>query len=186
MRSNCSPKDAAIETSTHTGRVDHRIATHRLFWFVIILAAARTILELPQIMTTSKIETKEVKQQKKSLIPGFPPLPQLNSQQTCTNMDDMNNCAWNGHDWVPKQCSLRTFEPTEIKQCLKDKKIAFCGDSLLRNLAGMLAKRLDPSLAFSKSWGDQLFPSIGLNTYWTPSVFFSTVLVQTWVDHHHF
>ena len=36
----------------------------------------------------------------------------------------------------------------------------------------MLAKRLDPSLAFSKSWGDQLFPSIGLNTYWTPSVFF--------------
>jgi len=90
----------------------------------------------------------------------------------CTNMDDMNDGAWNNHTWVPKRCHLRTFDdPTQIKQCLKDKNVAFCGDSLLRNIAMNIGQRIDASLAFKETWGDQSFPLIGLNTYWTPSVF---------------
>jgi len=90
----------------------------------------------------------------------------------CTNMDDMNDGVWNNHTWVPKRCHLRTFDdPTQIKQCLKDKNVAFCGDSLLRRIAKNMGQRINASLAFNQTWGDQSFPLIGLNTYWTPSVF---------------
>ena len=89
----------------------------------------------------------------------------------CTNIDDMNDGNWYDNAWVPKSCRLRIFEPVMISKCLKHNEVAFCGDSLLRNIALKIGKRIDPMIKFENTWGDQSFPLIGLHTCWTPSVF---------------
>ena len=83
--------------------------------------------------------------------------------------------VWKEAWFYPDNCYYHEFTPPEVKQCFKTKRIALAGDSLLRNLGGHIAKLMDPSAAYKKSWGNQLFPEIGLFTYWTPSVYFQQI-----------
>lgn len=82
---------------------------------------------------------------------------------------------WRDAWFYPDKCYYHNFTKNEVLQCFKAKKIALAGDSLLRNIGGHIAKIMDSSSGYKKTWGDQFFPKINLYTYWTPSVYFQQI-----------
>ena len=83
--------------------------------------------------------------------------------------------TWRGSWFYPDSCYYHNFTRAEAIECFKTKKIALAGDSLLRNIGGHIAKIMDSSSRYKKTWGNQFFPEINLYTYWTPSVYFQQI-----------
>ncbi|KAL3819197.1 hypothetical protein ACJIZ3_005102 [Penstemon smallii] len=88
---------------------------------------------------------------------------------------DLDYLKWK---WKPKQCKLPRFEPKKFLQLLKNKHIAFVGDSLARNqlesLLCMLSTSSKPNLYYTDGEENKFrkwhFPSYKTNVsiYWSP------------------
>ncbi|KAK2993344.1 hypothetical protein RJ640_002713 [Escallonia rubra] len=80
--------------------------------------------------------------------------------------------------WRPKQCRLPRFEPNTFLQLMRNKNLAFVGDSLARNqlesLLCMLATASTPNLFYANGEENKFrkwhFPSHNINVsiYWSP------------------
>tara|TARA_B100000963_G_C22572530_1_gene646794 strand:+ start:751 stop:1497 length:747 start_codon:yes stop_codon:yes gene_type:complete len=105
-----------------------------------------------------------------------PPQPSKQTLQKQYNLISKtcpNNISgiWKNKWFHPTNCHFHKFDSLEVTQCFRQKRIAFAGDSLLRNLGGHIATLMDSKASYKKTWGDQIFPHINLFTYWTPSVY---------------
>ncbi|KAG5523312.1 hypothetical protein RHGRI_035207 [Rhododendron griersonianum] len=110
---------------------------------------------------------------------------------SCGIVTDYQDCTTNGRPdlgylhwkWKPNQCNIPRFEPKVFLQILRNKHLAFVGDSFARNqvesLFCMLATVSTPHLVYSYNTGDKKirdkfcrwhFPSHNLNVsiYWSP------------------
>ncbi|XP_062159522.1 xyloglucan O-acetyltransferase 1 [Alnus glutinosa] len=105
---------------------------------------------------------------------------------TCGAIKDGQNCINHGRPdldylhwrWKPKQCDLQRFEPNTFLQLIRNKHIAFVGDSMARNqlesLLCMLATASLPNLVYKDSEENKFrrwhFPShnANLSVYWSP------------------
>lgn len=110
---------------------------------------------------------------------------------SCRTITDAQNCMINGRSdlgyldwrWKPHQCIIPRFEPQIFLQIVRNKHLAFVGDSLSRNqlesLICMLATASTPQLVYSYSGSDKdirqkfrrwHFPSHNVNVsiYWSP------------------
>ncbi|KAJ1389914.1 PMR5 N-terminal domain [Sesbania bispinosa] len=101
---------------------------------------------------------------------------------TCVIIKQSHNCISNGRPdsdylywrWKPNQCHLPRFEPITFLQLIKNKHIAFVGDSLARNqlesLLCMLATVSTLKLLHHKGSRWWHFPSHNatLSSYWSP------------------
>ncbi|XP_009777225.1 xyloglucan O-acetyltransferase 1-like [Nicotiana tabacum] len=104
----------------------------------------------------------------------------------CGTVKEGQNCIPHGRPdkgylywkWKPKNCQLPRFDPKLFLQILKNKNLAFVGDSLARNqlesLLCMLATASPPTLVFSHGEDNKFrkwhFPSHNVNVsiYWSP------------------
>ncbi|XP_050373323.1 xyloglucan O-acetyltransferase 1 [Argentina anserina] len=109
---------------------------------------------------------------------------------TCGTIKKGQNCIIHGRPdlgflywkWKPKQCSLPRFEPNTFLELLRNKHIAFVGDSMARNqlesLLCMLATASRPKLVYSNGEDNKFrrwnFASHNVNV----SVFWSPFLVK--------
>ncbi len=105
---------------------------------------------------------------------------------TCGTIKDGQNCITHGRldldylywRWKPKQCNLPRFEPNTFLQLIRNKHIAFVGDSMARNqlesLLCMLSTASLPKLVYKDSEENKFrrwhFPSHNANIsiYWSP------------------
>lgn len=105
---------------------------------------------------------------------------------TCDTIKHGQNCMVFGRPdndylhwkWQPKQCKLPRFEPKTFLKLLKNKHIAFVGDSLARNqlesLLCMMATASKPNLFYTDGEDNKFrkwhFPShnINVSVYWAP------------------
>jgi hypothetical protein len=105
---------------------------------------------------------------------------------TCGAIKDGQNCINHGRPdldylhwrWKPNQCDLQRFEPNTFLQLIRNKHIAFVGDSVARNqlesLLCMLATASLPNLVYKDSEENKFrrwhFPShnANLSVYWSP------------------
>lgn len=105
---------------------------------------------------------------------------------TCGTIKEGQNCISHGRPdmgflqwrWKPKQCPLPRFDPNTFLQLLKNKHIAFVGDSMARNqlesLLCMLATVSHPNLVYTNGEDNKFrrwhFPSHNTNVsvYWSP------------------
>ncbi|KAI6686529.1 hypothetical protein NL676_032442 [Syzygium grande] len=105
---------------------------------------------------------------------------------TCGTIKDGQNCIAHGRPdveylywrWKPHQCYLPRFEPTKFLQLLRNKNVAFVGDSMARNqlesLLCMLSSVSDPTLVF-RDGEDNKFRkwnfaghNVTISVYWSP------------------
>ncbi|WJX56865.1 hypothetical protein P8452_42479 [Trifolium repens] len=105
---------------------------------------------------------------------------------TCGTIKDSEKCITNGRPdlgylywrWKPNECNLERFEPNTFLKLIKNKHIAFVGDSLARNqlesLLCMLATTSIPNLVYQNGKDNKFrkwhFPSHNANfsLYWSP------------------
>ncbi|KAK2410096.1 protein ALTERED XYLOGLUCAN [Trifolium repens] len=105
---------------------------------------------------------------------------------TCGTIKESEKCITNGRPdlgylywrWKPNECYLPRFEPNTFLKLIKNKHIAFVGDSLARNqlesLLCMLATTSKPNLVYQngkdKKFRKWHFPSHNANfsLYWSP------------------
>lgn len=105
---------------------------------------------------------------------------------TCGTIKEGQNCITHGRRdldylywrWKPKQCSLPRFEPNNFLELIRNKHIAFVGDSLARNqlesLLCMLATASAPHLVYQDGEENKFrrwrFPSHNaiVSIYWSP------------------
>ncbi|CAK9182487.1 unnamed protein product [Ilex paraguariensis] len=105
---------------------------------------------------------------------------------SCGTIKDGQNCLSHGRPdkgylhwrWRPKQCQLARFEPTNFLQLLRNKHLAFIGDSMARNqlesLLCMLATLSPPQLIYRDGEDNKFrkwhFPShnVNISVYWSP------------------
>ncbi|KAJ7943601.1 Protein altered xyloglucan [Quillaja saponaria] len=105
---------------------------------------------------------------------------------TCGTIKDGQNCVTHGRPefgylywrWKPKQCHLPRFEPNIFLQLIKNKHLAFVGDSMARNqlesLLCMLATTSTPNLTYEDGEENKFrrwhFPNHNANisVYWSP------------------
>ncbi|KAI4352637.1 hypothetical protein L6164_006869 [Bauhinia variegata] len=105
---------------------------------------------------------------------------------TCATIKDGQNCITHGRPdkgylywrWKPSKCHLPRFEPQTFLQLIKNKHLAFVGDSLARNqlesLLCMLATVSIPKLVYTDGEDNKFrrwhFPSHNANisVYWSP------------------
>ncbi|KAG2707505.1 hypothetical protein I3760_05G150100 [Carya illinoinensis] len=105
---------------------------------------------------------------------------------TCGTIKDGQNCISHGRPdldylywrWKPKQCKLPRFEPNTFLELIRNKHIAFVGDSMARNqlesLLCMLATASAPNLVYRDSEENKFrrwnFPSHNatVSVYWSP------------------
>ncbi|XP_050276810.1 xyloglucan O-acetyltransferase 1 isoform X2 [Quercus robur] len=105
---------------------------------------------------------------------------------TCGTIKDGQNCINHGRPdfdylywkWKPKQCDLPRFEPNTFLQLIRNKHIAFVGDSMARNqlesLLCMLSTASVPELVYKDGEENKFrrwhFPSHNANVsvYWSP------------------
>ncbi|XP_057484795.1 xyloglucan O-acetyltransferase 1-like [Actinidia eriantha] len=105
---------------------------------------------------------------------------------SCGTIKDGQNCIGHGRPdlgylfwrWRPNECELPRFEPKTFFQILRNKHIAFVGDSMARNqlesLMCMLATFSSPNLVYSNGDDNKFrkwhFPSHNVNVsiYWSP------------------
>lgn len=109
----------------------------------------------------------------------------LYNSTSCGTIKDGQNCASHGRPdmdylywrWKPNSCHLSRFDPNNFLQLIKDKHLAFVGDSIARNqlesLLCLLATVSVPNLIYTyennkfRKWH---FPSHNANVsvYWSP------------------
>ncbi|XP_061370186.1 xyloglucan O-acetyltransferase 1-like [Gastrolobium bilobum] len=101
---------------------------------------------------------------------------------TCGKIKKSQNCISNGRPdlgyiywrWKPSECNLPRFEPNTFLQLIKNRHIAFVGDSLARNqlesLFCLLATASKPKSVHHKGSRRWHFPShnANLSFYWSP------------------
>ncbi|XP_054793491.1 LOW QUALITY PROTEIN: xyloglucan O-acetyltransferase 1-like [Prosopis cineraria] len=105
---------------------------------------------------------------------------------TCGTIKEGQNCIAHGRPdlgylywrWKPTQCNLPRFEPLAFLQLLKNKHLAFVGDSMARNqlesLLCLLATASTPNLVYRNGEDNKfrrwLFSShnVSLSVYWSP------------------
>ncbi|GJN34318.1 hypothetical protein PR202_gb22968 [Eleusine coracana subsp. coracana] len=83
------------------------------------------------------------------------PTPPLYNGTTCEAIKDGRSCAANGRAdtgylhwrWQPRRCDLPAFSPSAFLRWLRNKHLAFVGDSLARNQAESLVCLLSSSLS---------------------------------------
>ncbi|XP_061370188.1 xyloglucan O-acetyltransferase 1-like [Gastrolobium bilobum] len=105
---------------------------------------------------------------------------------TCGTIKESEKCTTNGRPdsgylywrWKPSECNLPRFEPHSFLQLIKNRHVAFVGDSLARNqlesLICLLTTVSTPDLVYvkgkNKKFGRWHFPSHNVNfsLYWSP------------------
>ncbi|KAF5741049.1 protein ALTERED XYLOGLUCAN 4 [Tripterygium wilfordii] len=105
---------------------------------------------------------------------------------TCGTIKEGQNCISHGRPdmgylnwrWKPKQCKLPRFDPHKFLQLLRDKHLAFVGDSMawnqLESLLCMLATASTPNLVYTNGQENKFrrwyFAShnINVSVYWSP------------------
>lgn len=105
---------------------------------------------------------------------------------TCGTIKDGQNCIKHGRPdlsylywrWKPRQCDLPRFEPNTFLQLIRNKHVAFVGDSMARNqlesLLCLLATASEPNLVYREGEENKFrrwnFPSHNANVsvYWSP------------------
>jgi len=105
---------------------------------------------------------------------------------TCGTIKESERCITNGRPdlgylywrWKPSECNLPRFEPSTFLKLIKNKHIAFVGDSLARNqlesLLCMLATTSTPNLVYQDGKSNKFrkwhFPSHNatFSLYWSP------------------
>lgn len=110
----------------------------------------------------------------------------LYNDSNCGTIKEGQNCMSHGRPdmdylywrWKPKQCKLPRFNPQSFLQILKDKHLAFVGDSMARNqlesLLCMLSSVSPPNLIYSNGDDNKFrrwhFPShnVNVSVYWSP------------------
>ncbi|BAT99573.1 Protein ALTERED XYLOGLUCAN 4 Protein trichome birefringence-like 27 [Vigna angularis] len=112
----------------------------------------------------------------------------LYNDTTCGTIKEGRNCITHGRTdleylkwrWKPIECNLPRFEPQTFLQLIKNKHVAFVGDSMARNqlesLLCMLATASTPKLVYSNKTGKENqfsrwnFPSFNatVSLYWSP------------------
>nr|GMD16991.1 Protein ALTERED XYLOGLUCAN 4 [Ipomoea batatas] len=116
----------------------------------------------------------------------FDKLGPLYNDERCGTVKEGRNCKSHGRPdveylnwrWAPEKCNLPRFDPRTFLQILKNKHLAFVGDSLARNqlesLLCMLATVSPPELVYLQGEDSQFrkwhFPAQHLNVsiYWSP------------------
>ncbi|CAL0311918.1 unnamed protein product [Lupinus luteus] len=110
----------------------------------------------------------------------------LYNDTTCGTIKYGRNCITHGRSdtgylywrWKPRRCNLPRFEPPTFLQIIRNKHIAFIGDSVARNqlesLLCMIATASTPNLIYQKGEDNQFsrwhFPShnASISLYWSP------------------
>ncbi|KAF9677535.1 hypothetical protein SADUNF_Sadunf08G0117700 [Salix dunnii] len=110
----------------------------------------------------------------------------LYNDSTCGTIKEGQNCIAHGRPdmgylywrWKPKHCKLPRFEPSTFLQLLRNKHIAFVGDSMARNqlesLLCMLSSASVPNLVYRDGEDNKFrrwyFEShnINISVYWSP------------------
>ncbi|KAG9155508.1 hypothetical protein Leryth_009934 [Lithospermum erythrorhizon] len=105
---------------------------------------------------------------------------------SCNTIKDGQNCISHGRSdqdylyyrWKPEQCKLSRFDPVVFLEILKNKHLAFVGDSMARNqlesLMCMLAIKSKPDLVYKDGEENKFrkwyFPSYNasVSIYWSP------------------
>lgn len=105
---------------------------------------------------------------------------------TCGTIKESERCITNGRPdlgylywrWKPSECNLPRFEPSTFLKLIKNKHIAFVGDSLARNqlesLLCMLSTTSTPNLVYQDGKSNKFrkwhFPSHNatFSLYWSP------------------
>lgn len=121
---------------------------------------------------------------------------------TCGTIKDGQNCIAHGKPdlgylywrWKPKQCYLPRFEPHTFLQLIRNKHLAFIGDSIARNqlesLLCMLATVSPPYLVYRDGEENKFrrwhFPSHNANisVYWSPFLVKGTEKSNTGPNHN--
>lgn len=116
----------------------------------------------------------------------FDKLGPLYNDASCGTVKEGRNCKSHGRPdveylhwrWAPEECNLPRFDPKTFLQILKNKHLAFVGDSLARNqlesLLCMLATVSPPELVYLHGEDNEFrkwyFPTQHLNVsiYWSP------------------
>ena len=110
----------------------------------------------------------------------------LYNGSTCGTIKEGQNCIAHGRPdmgylywrWKPKHCKLPRFEPSTFLQLLRNKHLAFVGDSMARNqlesLLCMLSSATAPNLVY-RGGEDNKFRrwffeshNITISVYWSP------------------
>ncbi|KAG9131895.1 hypothetical protein Leryth_019139 [Lithospermum erythrorhizon] len=105
---------------------------------------------------------------------------------SCNTIKDGQNCMSHGRPdkgylywrWMPKECELSRFDPKMFLEIVRNKHVAFVGDSIARNqlesLMCMLATASKPKLLFKEGEENKFrkwkFPSYNatVSIYWSP------------------
>nr|CAB3467614.1 unnamed protein product [Digitaria exilis] len=135
-------------------------------------------------------------------VPGPPPCdysdgewvpdarPPLYNGTSCGTIKDGQNCMAHGRPdtgylywrWRPRQCNLPVFSPEALLRWLRNKHLAFVGDSLARNQAEsllcLLASRSSPELVYRDGEGNASRRFVFREFNATVSVFWSPFLVK--------
>ncbi|KVI05632.1 protein ALTERED XYLOGLUCAN 4 [Cynara cardunculus var. scolymus] len=110
----------------------------------------------------------------------------LYNSTACGTIKDGQNCASHGRPdmdylywrWKPNKCHLPRFDPNTFLQLIRDKHLAFVGDSIARNqlesLLCLLATASTPNLIFTSGEDNKFrkwhFAShnVNVSVYWSP------------------
>ncbi|KAF8390364.1 hypothetical protein HHK36_024889 [Tetracentron sinense] len=109
----------------------------------------------------------------------------LYNGSSCGTIKDGQNCISHGRPdmgylywrWQPKQCKLPRFKPATFFQLIKNKHLAFVGDSMARNqlesLLCLLATASSPELVYhgdDNKFRRWYFPpyNVSVSIYWSP------------------
>lgn len=110
----------------------------------------------------------------------------LYNDTSCGAIKEGRNCMSHGRPdlgylfwrWSPKQCNIPRFDPQIFLKLLKNKHLAFVGDSMARNqlesLLCMISSAFSPELVYSTGEDNKFrrwhFPSHNVNVsiYWSP------------------
>ncbi|KAF7124283.1 hypothetical protein RHSIM_Rhsim12G0048400 [Rhododendron simsii] len=113
-------------------------------------------------------------------------LSPLYNDTSCGTIKEGRNCMSHGRPdsgylywrWSPEQCSIPRFDPQIFLKLLKNKHLAFVGDSMARNqlesLLCMVSSAYSPELVYSTGEDDKFrrwhFPShnASVSIYWSP------------------
>lgn len=105
---------------------------------------------------------------------------------TCGTIKDGQNCIAHGRPdleylywrWEPHQCHLPRFQPLEFLQLLRNKNVAFVGDSMARNqlesLICMLSSVSEPTLVYTNGEDNKFRKwhfaghNMTISVYWSP------------------
>lgn len=115
----------------------------------------------------------------------------LYTNNSCNSIEHHQNCMKNGRPdmeylnwkWKPKDCELPRFNPTRFLELMKDKSMAFVGDSIMRNHVQSLLCIISQIVEVNEVYHDEQYRSkrwyapyynFTLSVVWSPFVTKST------------